>query len=88
MADALINVTIYVVQIWFATLKMVNQFVRAQVNLNSFLIMLKTAVFVMRSHVAQTTIVQMVFAVMANAQLRAETKMIVLMENIVQTTDA
>jgi len=67
---------------------MVNQFVRVQANLNSFLVMPKTAAFVMRSHVAQITIVQMVFAVMANAQLRAETKMIVLMENIVQITDA
>lgn len=64
---------------------MVKRFVLVQVNLDSFLISLKMAVFVMPLYVTQIMIVVLEFVAMVNVQLHVEIKMIALMENIVRT---
>lgn len=80
----LINVTVYAVQIWFVRLKMVKQSARAQVDSNSFRVMLKTVASVMWLLVPTTMIVAVVFAVMANVRLPVEINKIVPMVNIVR----
>lgn len=74
---------IYAVQIWFVQLKMVKLFAPAQVNLNSFRVMLKTVAYVIFSHAHPIMIVIMEFVVMVNVRSHAEIKMTVPMVNIV-----
>lgn len=65
-----------------------NPFAHAQLDLNSFLVMLKTVVFVMHSFVETIMIAVLEFVAMVNVQSLVEIKTIVLTENIVQTIDA
>lgn len=85
MDAALINATISVDQICCVRLKMAKQFVHAQVNLDSFLVLLKMAVFVMHLYVPQIMIVVLESVATVNAQLPVEIKTIALMVNIVRT---
>lgn len=64
---------------------MVRLFALAQVNLNSFRVMLKMAVFVMHSFARQIMIAETVFVAVVNVQLPVEIKMIAPTENIAQT---
>lgn len=61
------------------------RFVRVQANLDSFLVLLKMAAFVMHSYVTQITIVAPEFVAMVNVPLPVEIKTIALMVNIVRT---
>lgn len=66
---------------------MVKQFAHVQVNLNSFLVMLKMDVFVMPLPVRLISIAAMAFVATDNAQSPVEIKTIVLMANIARITD-
>lgn len=64
---------------------MVKRFVHVQVNLDSFLVLLKMAAFVMHLHAIQIMIVVLAFVAMVNAPLPVGIKTTVLMVNIVRT---